>query len=141
MEPVLTIKLGDEQLSAAHLSVQDMVKVKTWTGLKSRREFFNEILAEDPEALLAAYCVAKAKAGEDVRLSDADFDLDTLDVTLTDGDGRAVEPLVKRDKAGEPVLDDKGQPIPMLDKAGAQKWVYTDSGDPVPPTETASTPT
>lgn len=135
MEPVLTVKLGDEALSAAHLSVQDMLKVKTWTGLKSRREFFAEIIAEDPEALLAAYCIAKSRAGVEVRFSEADFDLDTLDVSLTDPDGRGVEPVLKKNKDGEPVLDANGAPIPVLDKGGAQKWVYTDTGDPVPPTE------
>lgn len=137
MDPVLVVKMGEDRLSAAHLTVQEMVKVKRWTGLTSRREFFNAIIKEDPEALLAAYCLAKSRSGVDVRFSDADFDLDQLHAALADEDGREVEPVIKRDKNERPVLDDKGQPIPVLDKAGSPTYRYADTGEPVPPTTTA----
>lgn len=137
MEPTLVVSMAGEDIPTAGITVQEMRQVKLWTGATTRREWMTAILAEDPDALIAAYCIAQRRHGEDLSFKDADFDLDTLTARFVAPDGREVEPKVERDRAKSPKLDDKGQPIPVLDKKGAQVWVYTDTSDDVPPTETA----
>lgn len=143
MEPTLCVKLGGESLTIKRLSVQEMLKVKSWTAgqISSRQELWEAIKAEDPEALIAAYCLAKARAGDTVRFADADFDLDSLDVTVVADNGREVEPVVQRNDQDEPRLDDNGNAIPVLNADGSAKWRYVDTGEEVPPTETASSTT
>lgn len=137
----LQVTLGDEQFTLAHISVQDMVKVKSWTGLKNRDEWAAAIGEEDPEALIAAYVLAKQRKGENLRFTDADFDLDSLEAAWVDDTGRRVEPLFEKNPDGSYRLNDKRLPIPVLDKTGAATWVFTDTGDPVPPTTVDSEPT
>lgn len=136
----LRITMGDETFTLAHITVQEMAKVQTWTGFKNRRQWQAEIGQEDPNALIAAYVLSRRRRGEDVRFSDVDFDLDSLEVTFVDEAGREVEPLFEKDADGAYRLQD-GIPIPVLDGTGEPTWIYTDTGTPVDPTPAASRPT
>lgn len=131
-DPSVLLTFADEQFTLAHISVQEMMKVKGWTPYKNRREWFTAIGNEDPEALLAAYVLTKQRKGEDVRFSEVDFDLDTLGAKFVDDDGREVEPVVEKLKDGTVKTDKDGAPIPVLDKSGRPKWTYADTGEPVP---------
>jgi hypothetical protein len=82
---------------------------------------------------------APKRQGQEVKFSEADFDLDTLDARLVAPDGREVEPKLEKNKDGTLKLDEKKQPVPVLDKKGQQIWLYADTGDVVPPTVPAPT--
>lgn len=137
-EPTMVIRMGDEELRLDEVSAQEMVRVKTWTGLRNRAEWWRAISEEDPEALLAAYCLAKARKGEEVRYSEADFPLSSLDAWFVDDTGRQVTPQVEVDERGNVRLDEQGRPIPVLDELGRQRWVDKATGEPVPFDQTPS---
>ena len=163
MEPVLRIRHGEYTFDLRGLTAKEMAKVKTETGLKNRREFFDAITDEDPEALIAAFVIARLRAGEQVRWADVDLDLDDVEAGYYDDTDREVEPvfetvedgsllLIKRDDSDRPVKDDKGNfipdpngsPVGKRDSKGNLLWRYVESGEPVPPTgsveETTSSP-
>lgn len=128
-DPTLVLTLGDETFELLHLSAQEMLKVKGWTGFKNRQEWFAAMLEEDPEALLAGLVLSKQRKGEPIRFSEADFDLDTLDAAFINEHGQKVEPVLQTDDAGTVVLDAAGKPIPVLDERGAQQWRDVESGE------------
>lgn len=139
MEPTLVVSMGGHDVPTEHITVQEMRQVKIWTSFGTRRDWFAAVIQEDPDALIAAYCIATKRQGQEVKFSEADFDLDTLDARLVAPDGRAVEPKLEKNKDGTLKLDAKKQPVPVLDKKGQQIWLYADSGDEVPPTVPAPT--
>lgn len=162
-EPVLRITHDGFSFDLRGLTAKEMAKVKTETGLKNRREFFDAITDEDPEALIAAFVLARTRAGETVRWADVDVDLDDVQAAYYDDTDREVEPvfetnedgsllLIKRDDNDRPLRDERGDfipdpngsPVGKRDARGALQWRYVDSGDLVPPTgsveETTSSP-
>src|SRR3954469_25161548 len=139
MEPTLVVSMGGHDVPTEKSTVQEMRQVKIWTTFSTRKEWFAAILKEDPDALIAAYCVALRRQGTDVKFSDADFDLDTLTARLVAPDGREIEPKLEKNKDGTLKLDEKQQPVPCLTRKGEQIWLYTETGDVVPPTEPAPT--
>lgn len=136
-DPVAVITFGDEEFSLAHVSAQEVIKVKAWTGCKNRQEWFTAITEEDPEALVAALVLAKQRKGETVRFADADFDFDDLDVKFVDDQGREVEPINQTNDDGSLKLDAQGRPLPSLDKDGKQQWRDVTSGEVIPFVQTA----
>lgn len=136
-DPSVLISFGTEEFSLAHVSAQEVIKVKAWTGFKNRKEWFTAITDEDPQALVAALMIVKQRKGEDIRFSDADFDMDDLSAKFVDDQGREVEPVLKTAKDGTLILDDKGAVIPITDKAGKQQWRDVTSGDVIPFVQTA----
>lgn len=136
LTPKIQVTLGDETFTLSGLKVQEMAKVKSWTSLKNREEWWKAITEEDPDALIAAYVLVKQRKGEQVRFSDADFDLDTFDVDLVDEQGRKVMPVFEQNTDGTVKTRDDGSPIPAL-KDGEAQWKYVETGEPVPPTELA----
>ena len=142
MEPTLVVVLGDEEFPMAGVTVQEMYRVTSTTSYKNRQAWFAGIRNDEPEALIAAYMLAKSRKGETVRFADADFDMDDLSAKLVDESGREVEPVLEKNPDGSLKFtknDDgsQGDPIPVLDGQGRAQWIYTDSGDPVVPTEAA----
>lgn len=135
--PKLVVSFGDEEFALAHVTAQEVIKVKQLTGLKNRREWYVGIAEEDPEALLAALVVAKQRKGETVRFSDANFDFDDLAVKFRDEQGREVTPIMETKDDGSLALDGDGRPLPSLDEEGNQRWRDAESGEPVPFTPTA----
>lgn len=131
-DPTLVITIGEEEFPLAHVTAQEVLKVKAWTGFRNRKEWFTAITDEDPEALIAALVIAKQRKGDDVRFSDADFDFDDLDGKFLDDTGRQVEPVLKQAKDGTLILDDDGKPIPVTDKNGQQQWRDVESGEVLP---------
>ena len=129
--------LGDEEFKLKGVTVQEMAKVKSWTSYKNRGEWFAAIGEEDPDALIAAYVLCKQRKGEQVRFSDVDFDLDALKGQWVDETGREVEPVLEKNKDGSFKTDKNGLPVPVLDKSGRAQWRYVDTGDAVPPVESA----
>lgn len=139
-DPVVLIGFGDEEFALAHVTVQEMAKVKSWTAFRNRNVWFDAIRDEDPDALIAAYVLVKQRKGESVRFSEVDFDLDSLTAKLVDETGSEIEPVLERNADGSIKTDAKGQPVPALDAQGRVQWVYTSNGAPVPPTGTAWEP-
>lgn len=152
MNTTLRIDFGDGQVfELAHIKASEMAKVESWTGYTNRPEWLNAISEQRTAALVAALTLAKQRAGENVRFSDVDFDMDDLKVSLVDEQGREVEPVLVTDAEGEPILvkyvrnrpakddrggyiidDEDGRPVPELDSEGQQVWRYVDSGELVP---------
>jgi hypothetical protein len=135
-QPTLVFTLGEEDFTLSGVSAQEMMKVQAWTTYRNRKEWFTGLQQEDPAALLAAFVLVKQRKGENVRFSDADFDLDSLAAKFVDETGREMEPVVEKNKDGTVKLDKDGAPIPVF-RDGKAEWVYVDTGDPVPPTEAA----
>lgn len=156
-EPVLRITHGDHSFSFRGLTAKEMAKVKTETGLANKQAFFDAIIDDDPDALIAAFVLARTRAGEKVRWDDVDINLDDVQAAYYDETDREVEPvfetddndrilLVKRDEAGRPVKDNgkwvtatDGEPVGKRDKQGRLIWRYVDTGEEVPPTDSAET--
>ena len=146
MEPTLVVTLGDVEFPMSGVTLQEMYKVTSTTRYKNKREWFAAIQDDEPEALIAAYVMAKARAGETVRFNDANFDLDDMAAKLVDETGREVEPVLEKNPDGSLKFtenDDgsQGTPIPVLDGQGQPQWVYSDTGEPVRPTSAAEPPT
>lgn len=157
MEPVLRISYDGHHFDLRGLKAKEMAQVKTETGLRSRREFFDAITDEDPDAMIAAFALARRREGENVRWSDVDVDLDQVEAGYYDDTDREVEPvfemdgdsllLVKRDENDRPLRDDSGayirdpngSPVGKRDEQGRLVWRYVDTGEPVPPTDSAVT--
>lgn len=145
MEPTLIVTLGDVDFSMAGVTAQEMYKVVGTTRYKNKREWFTALENDEPEALIAAYIMAKARKGESVRFADANFNLDDMSARLVDDSGREVRPVLEVDADGSikyTVNPDgtQGRPIPVLDGQGDPQWVYADTNEPVPPTEAAPQP-
>lgn len=139
MDPTLVVTMADQEFKIGGVSVQEMIKVKAWTRLATRELFYQGVIAEDPEALLAAYCLARLRAGDKVSYADDDFDLDELGAKLVDDTGRAVEPVVETNRDGTVKTGKDGAPIAVLDTGGRRVWRYADTGEHVPPAATDST--
>jgi hypothetical protein len=131
-DPKIVITLGDEEFSLAGASAQEVLKVKTWTGYRNRRAWFDGITDEQPEALLAALCIAKQRKGEQVDYYAVDIDLDTLEGKFIDDQGREVEPVLELKDDGTLKTDKDGDPIPVTDKDGKPQWRDVVSGDVIP---------
>lgn len=138
-EPVLRITHGDYTFDFRGLTAKEMAKVKTETGFTNRGEFFDAITDEDPNAMIAAFVLARTRQGETVRWGDVDVDLDTVEAGYYDDTDRQVEPVFQTDDDGSLVLDDDGDPKPSRDKQGRVIWRYVDTGEEVPPTDSAET--
>lgn len=137
-DPVVLVTLGGEDLLLSHITLQEVLKVKSCTGYATKREWFAALYREEPEAQAAALIVAKARKGETARFADVDFDTDTYEARFVDEATRQpVEPLMEKNDDGTLKLDDDGTPIAVLDKAGVAQWVFSDTGEPLPPTETS----
>lgn len=159
-EPVLRITHGDYSFDLRGLTAKEMAKVKAETGFANRREFFDAITDEDPNAIIAAFVLARTRNDEKVRWDDIDVDLDEVRAAYYDSTDREVEPvfetnddgsmlLVKwtddgravKDEAGKYIPDPNGEPIGKRDKHGRLIWRYVDTGEEVPPTGSAETTT
>lgn len=156
-EPVLRVTYDGHTFDLRGISAKEMARVKTETGLANRREFFDAITDEDPNALIAAFVLARTRAGESVRWDDVDVVLDEVEAGYYDDTDREVEPvyemdgdsllLVKRDDNDRPVKDAQGEyipdpngsPIGKRDKRGNLIWRYVDTGEEVPPTDSVET--
>lgn len=154
-DPKLRITHDGDTFDLRGLTAKEMAKVKTETGFKNRAEFFDAITEEDPDALIAAFVIARTRKGETVRWSDVDIDLDKVEAGYYDDDDREVEPvfetvdgellLVKRDDDGRVLKDDggnyipdpNGSPVGKRDDRGRLIWRYADTGEEVPPTGSA----
>lgn len=153
-DPKLRITHDGVSFDLRGLTAKEMARVKTETGLRNRGEFFDAITDEDPDALIAAFVIARTRAGETVRWSDVDVNLDDVEAGYFDDSDREVEPvfetagdgsllLVKRDDDGRVLKDDKGHYIPdpngtpvgKRDDRGRLIWRYVDGSGDVPPTE------
>jgi len=162
-EPVRRIVSGDKHFDFAGLMAHEMIQVTKWTGIEKRREFYNQILAEDPNALQAAFSLVlwREQGGDPEkppRLHEARVDLDDTKGFLQ-VEGRKVELLLERDAAGEPLLvliNDKGEPlpgpkrgtyalpkgeegelvgvVPLKHEDGSWRYRYVDTGEDVDPT-------
>lgn len=136
-DPTIVISFGDEEFPLAHISAQEVIKVKSWTGLKNRKEWFSAMTEEDPEALVAALVIAKQRKGESIRFANTDFDFDDLDVKFVDDHGVVVEPVMETNEDGTVKTNETGQPIPSVDKDGHQQWRNVESGVVIPFDQTA----
>lgn len=121
-DPTLIIKFGADEFPLSHVSAQEVIKAKTWTGCRNRRAWFTAISDEEPEALLAALVIAKQRKGEECDFAAADFDLDEIDAKFIDDAGREVEPVLVTNPDGSPKLDADGGVIPVLGADGKPQW-------------------
>lgn len=137
-DPTIVITFGTEEFPLAHVTAQEVIKVKTWTGLKNRREWFGAIGEEDPAALVAALVIAKQRKGDSIRFTDADFDFDDLDAKFIDESGRQVEPVMETNDDGSVKTDADGVPVRTVDADGKQMWRDVESSDVVPFVRTVS---
>lgn len=129
--------MGGEDLLLSHITLQEVLKVKAWTGYATKREWFAALYREEPEAQAAALMIVKTRKGEKVRFDDVDFDTDTYESRFVDEASlRTVEMLTEKNDDGTLRLDADGDLIPVLDRAGRAQWVFSDTGEPLPPTET-----
>ena len=132
-DPTLIVSIGAVEFPLAHVSAQEVIKAKQWTGCANRRDWFTAIVNEEPEALLAALVIAKQRAGETVTYSpDVDFNYDDVSAKFVDDQGREVEPVLELKPDGTVRLDDAGKPIPVLDEHGEQQWRDVKTGDVTP---------
>lgn len=142
MEPTLVVVLGDQTFPMTNVSVQEMYKVAGMTRYKNRQEWFEGIRNEEPEAQIAAYMIMKARAGQQVRFNEVDFDSD-VQFKLTDDTGQEIEPVFQKNDDGSLKFrqdaEGKQVPIPVLDGRGEPQFIYTTTGQPVP-TEAAPEP-
>lgn len=139
-ELTIAMTMGDEELRLKHITIKELLAVKTWTGIATKAEWLAAVQAGDVEALQAAYGIAKWRStGTKPRVDDLDYDTDTQNTRLVDGTDREVELVFETKADGSLKLDKDGSPIMSREKDGAAKLRYVDTGDPVPPTETAST--
>lgn len=164
-DPVSRLSCGDEYLELRGLMSDEMALVKRWTGLKNRQAFYDALIDEDPEAIQAAFTLARRRATdkpEAVRFNQTRVNLDDLRWTRV-VDGRQVDWRVELDDDGKPLmacLDDQGRPmrdedgefvkpsgsrdervgpVLILTDDGKPSWFYVDSGDDVLPTTEPTT--
>jgi hypothetical protein len=131
-DPTLIITFGADEFPLSHVSAQEVIKAKMWTGCRNRRAWFNAIGDEEPEALLAALVIAKQRKGEPVDYATVDFDLDGIDAKFIDDGGREVEPVFMTDSEGAVMKDSSGAPIAVTDKNGKPQWRDVATGTVIP---------
>ena len=138
---VIAVTLGDEEFRLDRVTVKEVDKVCGLTSYKNKREWFDGITAEEPKATIAAYIIAKARQGVKVRWEDVDFD-DDVNARFVDDAGREVQPKLEMNDDGTVKTFDNGLPVPVM-RNGSAVWVYSDTGEEVPPpeAEVASPPT
>lgn len=136
---VIAVTLGDEEFRLDRVTVKEVDRVCGLTSYKNKREWFDGITAEEPKATIAAYIIAKARQGVKVRWDDVDFDDDT-NARFVDESGREVEPKLDVNDDGTVKTTDGGMPVPVL-RDGKAVWVYSDTGEEVPPTPEVVTAT
>lgn len=140
MQPIIRLKYGTETFDVVKLMASEVKKIQAWTGLPSKSAWINALGSEDIDAFVAGYVLMKQRAGADLRFDDVDFDTDEMSAVMVDpASGREIEPVLVRDKDGDPVLNAKKEPVVVKDKAGQPTWRFVDDGSPVPPTEEPST--
>ena len=134
---VIAVTLGDEEFRLDKVTVKEVDRVCSLTSYKNKREWFDGITAEEPKATIAAYIIAKARKGEKVRWDDVDFPDDT-NARFVDETGREVEPRFETSDDGTVKTFDNGLPVPVL-RDGKAVWVFSDTGEEVPPTPEVAT--
>lgn len=130
--PIVVISFGEDKFRLAGLKASEMMRVKSWTGYKSRNEWFGAIAEEDVEALIAALLIVKKRKGESVRWDDGDFDYDELDGKFFDEHDQEVEPAFVKNEDDSLKRDSAGRPVPLTDEKGEQVWNVLTTGEPVP---------
>lgn len=136
---VIAVTLGDEEFRLDRVTVKEVDRVCGLTSYKNKREWFDGITAEEPKATIAAYIIAKARKGEKVRWDDVDFP-DDVNARFVDEAGREVEPRFETNDDGTVKTFDNGLPVPVL-RDSKTVWVFSDTGEEVPPTEEVATAT
>lgn len=156
--PVHRLSCGDEYFDLSDLWSDEMAQVKSWTGLKNKAEFHAALKEEDPDAVAAAFTIARRRGGDKgCRFSAVRVNLDLLkwsrhldgrtvevDYDKND-DGSAVEVVFDPAKqmpvleGGEFVLptgdeDEVVGPAVHYDESGNLLWRYVDTGEQVRPT-------
>lgn len=132
MEPILVVTVGGQEFPLETPSVQEVRDVKRWTGFVSKQEWFEALIREDADAVLASYVIAKRRQGERLDFDDlTDFPAD-VEAKFTDGAGREVEPMLEKNDDGTTKLDNRGRPTPVLDAGGNRQWRDVESGAVVP---------
>jgi len=143
MEITLVVTAGGTDFPLATPTVQEVREVKRWTGFASKQEWFSAVLREDADAILAAYVVAKRRAGESITFDDStDFPAEVTS-RFTDGSGRQVELALELNDDGTVKTDKNGNVIPVLDSEGRQVWRDSETRTVIPfekPTKTPATP-
>lgn len=131
-DPTLIITFGSDEFPLAHVTAQEVIKAKTWTGCRNRRAWFAAISDEEPEAIIAALVIAKQRKGEQADFSTADIDLDEINAKFIDDRGREVEPVLVENADGSPKLDKDGDVIPVLGADGRPTWRDVSDGQVIP---------
>src|SRR4051794_2346867 len=156
-DPVHRLSCGDEHFDLAGLMSDEMAHVKSWTQLKNRRDFYQALQDEDPDAVTAAFTLARRRDGNpNCRFSEVKVNLDDL-IWSRHIDGRKVEVSYDAADDGSPLqvlLDDRFRPLRNSDggyllptgeegeRVGPAvlfdgdeiRWRYTDTGEDVNPT-------
>lgn len=141
MQPTLMITVGGEEFRLESPTVQEVRNVKRWTGFASRPAWFSAALAQDGDALLACYVIAKRRKGEQINFDDAtDFEA-KVEAKFVDGEGREVEQVMHVKPDGSVLLDEDGDVVPVLDQEGNPQWRDVESGTVIPFRLTTMTPT
>lgn len=131
-DPSLIITFGEDEFPLSHVTAQEVIKVKTWTGVRNRRAWYQAISDEEPEALVAALVIARLRKNIPADFATADYDLDEIQAKFIDDAGREVEPVLLLKDDGSPKLDDDGAVIPVLGSDGKPQWREVTSGNVVP---------
>lgn len=131
-DPTLIITFGEDEFPLAHVTAQEVMKVKAWTGCRNRRDWYNAISEEEPGALIAALVIARQRKNIPADFATADYDLDEIQAKFLDDAGREVEPVLVENPDGSPKLDADGAVIPVLAADGKPQWREVTTGTVVP---------
>lgn len=138
MEYDLQVTVGGEVLLFGSLMVDETERVAMLTSYKNKKELAQACWNEEPAAQKAVYIICKARNGETVRWADAKFK-DDVTCKYVDPAGRHVALKVEQNEDGSAVLDDDGDPKPLM-RDGLPVLIYVDTGEEVPPTEDEAVP-